>query len=114
MPPAWKILIFAGILPTLLTRDTKSDVSCLQKMLTRYNENRRMTFRVSSHITFKEVIDKTLMKLPIIGKKNNQSSVCDADLEIPTLRLRDKAENLINLVSGIIHLPSGWDFSVCI
>ena len=45
-----------------LTRDTKSDVSCLQTMLTRRNENLRMMFGVSQHITFKEIIDKTLMK----------------------------------------------------
>ena len=34
--------------------------------------------------------------------------------EIPTLRSMDIAENSVNLVSGIIRLPSGWDFSVCI
>ena len=45
-----------------LTRDTKRDISCVQTMLTRPNENLRMTFGVSCHITFKEIIDKTLMK----------------------------------------------------
>ena len=40
---------------------------------------------------------------PIKGKKNNQWSVSDADPEIP-----------VYLVSDIIRLPSGWDFSVCI
>ena len=49
----------------------------------------------------------------IIGKKNNRSSVSDADREIPTLRSMDNAGNLVNLVSCIIRLPSGWDFSVC-
>ena len=48
-----------------------------------------------------------------IGKKNNQSSVSDVDREIPTLGLTDNAGNEVN-VSGIIRLPSDWDFSVCI
>ena len=26
----------------------------------------------------------------------------------------DNAGNSVNLVSGIIRLPSGWDFSLCI
>ena len=37
-----------------LKRDTKSDVSCLQTMLTPHNENFQMTIGVSRHITFKE------------------------------------------------------------
>ena len=49
-----------------------------------------------------------------IGKKNNQSSVSDADREIPTCRSTDNAGNSVNLVSSIIHLPLGWNFSVCI
>ena len=48
-----------------------------------------------------------------IGKKNNQSWVSDADREIPTLGSIDNVRNKVNLVSGIIHLPSGRDFSVC-
>ena len=50
----------------------------------------------------------------VIGKKNNQTSVSDADKEIPTLGPADNAGNSVNLVFGIIRLPSGWDFSVCI
>ena len=50
----------------------------------------------------------------VIGKKNNQTSVSDADREIPALGSTDNAGNSVNLVSGIIRLPSGWDFSVCI
>ena len=50
----------------------------------------------------------------VMGKKNNQTSVSDADREIPTLGSTDNAENSVNLVSGIIRLPSGLDFSVCI
>ena len=50
----------------------------------------------------------------VIGKKNNQTSVFDADREIPTLGSTDIAENLVSLVSGIICLPSGWGFLVCI
>ena len=45
-----------------LTQDSKSNVSCLQTMPTSRNENLRMTFGVSHHITFTEIIDKTLMK----------------------------------------------------
>ena len=50
----------------------------------------------------------------VIGKKNNQTLVSDADREIPTLWSTDNAGNSVNLVSGIILLPSGWDLSVCI
>ena len=39
---------------------------------------------------------------PTKGKKNNQSSVSDPDLEIPTLGSTDNAGNLVNLVSSII------------
>ena len=41
-----------------------------------------------------------------IGKKNNQTLVSDADQEIPTLGSTDNAGNEVNLVSGIILLPS--------
>ena len=51
---------------------------------------------------------------PVIGKKNNQSSVFDADQEIPTLGSTDNAGNSVNLVSGIIRLLSGLNFSACI
>ena len=50
----------------------------------------------------------------VMGKKNNQTYVSDADLEMPTLGSTDNAGNLVNLVSGIIRLPSSWDFSVWI
>ena len=46
-----------------------------------------------------------------MGKKNNQISVSDADREITTLGSTDNAGNEVNLVSGMIPLPSGWDFS---
>ena len=49
-----------------------------------------------------------------IGKKNNQTSVSDADREIPTLGSTDINGNSVNLASGIVRLPLGWDFSVCI
>ena len=40
----------------------------------------------------------------VIGKKNNQSSVSNADREIPNLGSTDNAGNSVNLVSGIaIH-----------
>ena len=49
-----------------------------------------------------------------LGKKNNQSLVSDADQEIPTLGSMNNAGNFVKLVSGIISLPSGYDFSVCV
>ena len=45
-----------------------------------------------------------------MGKKNNQTLVCDADREIPFLWSANNAGNLVNLVSGFVFLPSGWDF----
>ena len=50
------------------------------------------------------------MILNDIGKKNNQTSVSYAGGEIPTLGSTDNAGNLVNLVSGIIHLPFGLEF----
>ena len=50
----------------------------------------------------------------VLSKKNNQTSTSDAEREIPTIGSTDNAGNSVNLVSGIICLPSGWDFSVCI
>ena len=50
----------------------------------------------------------------VIGKTNNQTLVSDADREIPTIRSTNNAGNSVNLVSGIIRLPLGWDLSVCI
>ena len=47
-----------------------------------------------------------------MGKKKTQSLVSDADREIPTLGSTDNAGNEVNLVSGIIRLPSVWDFSI--
>ena len=88
-----------------LTRDTISDVSCLQTFLKRCNEKLQMTFGVGHHTT---LIVNSLFKtsiFPVIGKKNNQSSVSDADREI---------QSLLNLISGIVSLPLGWDFSGCI
>ena len=42
----------------------------------------------------------------VIGKKNYQTSVSDADQEIPTLGSTNIAGNSVNPVSGIIRLPS--------
>ena len=41
-----------------------------------------------------------------VGKKNNQTSVSDADREIPILGSTENAGNSVNLVSGIIRSPS--------
>ena len=45
----------------------------------------------------------------LIGKKNNHTLVSDADREIPILGSTDNTGNEVNLVSGIIRLPSDWD-----
>ena len=50
--------------------------------------------------------EQYLIIFNVIGNKNNQTSVSNADREIQTLGSR------VNLVSGIIILPSCWDFSV--
>ena len=77
----------------------------------RRNENRRMTLGVGHHTTLTvNILFKTLI-FPIIGKRNNQSPVSDADREIPTLGSKDNAGNSVNLVSGIIRSTSGWDWS---
>ena len=60
------------------------------------------------------MLNDILIVFNIIGKKNNQTLVSDADREIPTLGSTDNAGNLVNLVSGIIRLISGLFFSVCI
>ena len=73
-----------------------------------------MTFGVGCHTT---LIVHILFKTSIfqrIGKKINQSLVFDAAREIPTLESTDNAGNSVTLASGMIRLPSGWDFSVCI
>ena len=58
-----------------LTRDTKSDISCLQTLLTSHNEDLQMRFGISCHTL---LIVNILFKISIfqkIGKKNNQSLV---------------------------------------
>ena len=72
-----------------------------------------MTFVVGRHTTLIVNILFKTSNFQRIGKKNNQSTVLDADREIPFLGSTDNAGNSVNLVSGIIRLPSGWDFSVC-
>ena len=47
-------------------------------------------------------------------EENYQTSVSGADRDIPVLGAMDNAGNEVHLVSGIIRLPSGWDFSVYI
>ena len=97
-----------------LTQDTICDNSCLQTLLTRRNEKLRMTFGVCHRTTLIiNILSKTLI-FPVTGKKNNQSSVSDTDREIPTRGSTDNAGNEVYRVCGIIRLPLGWDFSVCI
>ena len=104
-----------------LTCDVKSDVSSL-------NLRSDVTF-ASLQETPNDVRNRSLCDVKckkgkkwrninnnfnVIGKKNNQSSVSDANQEIPYLGSTDNAGNSVNLVSGIIRLPSDWNFSVCI
>ena len=58
-----------------LTRDTQSDVSCLQTSLTLVTGRQTNVYSKN----FKEIIRFYV----VIGKKNNQSSVFDADGAIP-------------------------------
>ena len=46
----------------------------------------------------------------VIGKRNNQILVSDADREILNLGSTLNAGNSVNLVSGIIRLPSSLGF----
>ena len=62
----------------------------------------------------KEMTNEKIIIFNAIVKKNNQTSVASADREIPTLGSTDNAGNEVYRVFGIIRLPSGWDFSVCI
>ena len=55
-----------------------------------------------------------IINFNVISKKTNQTSVSNADKEIQTLGSTENAGNSVNFVSGIIRLPSGWDFSVWI
>ena len=97
-----------------LTRDTKSDVSCLQTSLTHLIKDLQVTFGVGRHTTLIVIFFLKASIFQRIGKKN-QMSVSDADQEIPVLGSTDNAGNSVNL-HGFLHLPftSGWDFSVCI
>ena len=76
-----------------------SDVSCLQTLLT-FGDGHHTTLIVN--ILFKTSI------FPKIGKKYNQSTFSDADRDIPTIWITDNAS--VNLVSGIVRLPSGWNW----
>ena len=48
----------------------------------------------------------------VIGKKNNQTSVSDADRQIPTLGSTDNAGNSVNFVSGFWYYPFTFGFGV--
>ena len=65
--------------------------------------------RLTTLIVKSNVSKISSFQLIIIGKKNNQLSVPEADREILTLESKDNAGNSVNLISGIIRLPSGWD-----
>ena len=61
-------------------------------------------------------IGKQTTIFPVIDiiKKNDQSSVFDADQEMTTLGSKDNAGNSVNFVSATIHVPTGLDSFVCI
>ena len=78
-----------------------------------------MTFGIGLYATLnvqkmKEMTNNKIINFNVIGKKNNQTAVSDADREIPTRGLMDNAGNSVNLISGILRLPSGWSFPACI
>ena len=83
-----------------LTRDTIYDISCLQMLLAHPNKKLWVMLVVGHHTMLTVIILFKTLTFPIIGKKNNQSSVSDADWEIPTLGSMDNAGNLVNLVSS--------------
>ena len=69
-----------------------------------------MTFGVGRHTPLTEnIIFKTSI-FQRVGKKNNQSSVSDADREIPTRGSTDNAGNSVNFVSGITPFTHGLGF----
>ena len=63
--------------------------------------------RIPARNSVNPIIKTTRFSTLVIDKKNNQTSVFDADREIPTLGSTDNAGNSVNLVSGIIRLPLG-------
>ena len=93
-----------------LTRDVKSDV-------------RLLNFR--SDVIFvpprkKDIMRHNMSKIKgminnnfnVIGKKNNQTSVSDADRQIPTLGSTDNAGNSVSLVSGFWYYPFTFGLGV--
>ena len=70
------------------------------------NSERRSELAIIPRLII-NIIFKTSI-FPIIGKKNDQSSVADADRKIPALVSTNNAGNSVNLVSGVIRLPFGW------
>ena len=82
-----------------------------------HHEKHRMTFRKGHYAKVskrKEMTGDNIIFFNVIGKKSNLSLIPDADRETPTLGSMDNAGNSVELVSGIIHLLSHLDFSVCI
>ena len=67
-----------------LTRDAESDDSCLQTTLARRNGKTPNDVRSWPSYNVNSKNCKELIRFySIIGKKNNQSSVADADRDIP-------------------------------
>ena len=63
----------------------RSDVSCLQTLPMHHKEDLQMIFGVGRHTTLIVNIRFKTSIFQRISKKNNQSSVSDADQEIPIL-----------------------------
>ena len=75
--------------------------------------DRHATLFVKNWKKSRNTVTKPLI-CSIIDNTNSQSRVADADPEAPTLKSLDNGDNLANLVSGFIRLPSSWDLSVFI
>ena len=61
----------------------------------------------------KEATNDKIINFNVIDKRNNQHW-SQLQIEKSQPSGTDNAGNTVNLVSGIIRLPSSWDFSVCI
>ena len=75
-----------------------------------YHEIHRVTFGEGRYTTLKDKIreiTKSMINnyLNGIGKQNNQTSVSDADSEIPIIGSTDNAGNSVNLVPALSVYP---------
>ena len=93
-----------------LTRDTKSEYSCLQTSLIRRHEILRMKFRVShfTKLNVKKrnnrniVIKSTILAVIGTCTKNNQSVVSDENRENPDPRVKGYCQKLVKPHYGVV------------